>query len=40
MATVAAGAPAEVIVHDYRDYPFHEAGDFQHKPAYTDRLRS
>ncbi len=40
MATVAAGAPAEVVVHGYRDYPYHEAGDFQHKPAYTDRLRS
>lgn len=40
MATVAAGAPVEVVVHDYRDYPFHEAGDFQHKPAYTDRLRT
>ncbi len=40
MATVAAGAPAEVVVHGYRDYPFHEAGDYQHKPAYTERTRT
>ncbi len=37
MAGTAAGAPADVVIHDYRDYPFHEAGDFQHKPAYVDR---
>lgn len=39
MVTVAAGTSAEVVVHDYRDYPFHEAGDFQHKTAYTERRR-
>ena len=38
MATVAAGAPADVVVHPYRDYPYHEAGDFQHKPAYVARV--
>ncbi len=40
MATVAAGAPARVVVHPYREYPYHEAGDFQHKPAYTARSTS
>lgn len=39
MVTTAAGAPAEVTVHTYRDYPYHEAGDFQHKPAYLERAR-
>ena len=37
MATVAAGAPARVTIHGYRDYPYHEAGDFQHKPTYVAR---
>jgi hypothetical protein len=37
MTTRAAGAPADVVVHEYREYPYHEAGDFQHKPAYVDR---
>lgn len=37
MATTAAGAPATVRVHSYRDYPYHEAGDFQHKPAYVQK---
>ncbi len=31
MVTVAAGVPARVEVHGYREYPYHEAGDFQHK---------
>jgi phenylacetate-CoA ligase len=39
MATVAAGAPAEVVIHSYRDYPYHEAGDYQHKPAYVEARR-
>jgi hypothetical protein len=26
-----------VTIHPYREYPFHEAGDFQHKPAYVER---
>ena len=39
MATVAAGAPAEVVIHSYRDYPYHEAGDYQHKPAYVETRR-
>ena len=33
-ASTAAGVEADVVVHCYRDYPFHEAGDFQHKPRY------
>ncbi len=37
MATVAAGAPVQVTIHGYRDYPYHEAGDFQHKPTYVAR---
>ncbi|WP_217923905.1 hypothetical protein [Miltoncostaea oceani] len=37
MVTMAAGAPADIVVHEYREYPYHEAGDFQHKPAYVDR---
>lgn len=38
MTRVVSGAPdARVTVHGYRDYPFHEAGDFQHKPAYVER---
>ena len=41
MTRVVSGAPeARVTVHGYRDYPFHEAGDFQHKPAYVERARS
>jgi phenylacetate-CoA ligase len=39
MVTMAAGAPAEVHIHSYRDYPYHEAGDYQHKPAYIERAR-
>lgn len=37
IVTTAAGAPAEVVVHPYRDYPYHQAGDYQHKPAYVGR---
>ena len=37
MVTVAAGVPARVEVHGYREYPYHEAGDFQHKTAYLER---
>jgi phenylacetate-coenzyme A ligase PaaK-like adenylate-forming protein len=33
----AAGVPARGRVHSYRDYPFHDAGDFQHKPRYLER---
>ncbi len=39
MVTIAAGAPAEVVIHRYRDYPYHEAGDYQHKPAYVESRR-
>lgn len=39
MTTIAAGAPADVLIHHYRDYPFHEAGDYMHKPAYVERTR-
>lgn len=28
------GAPARVVAHDLRSYPYHEAGDFQHKAVY------
>lgn len=34
MAGAAAGVTALVRVHEYREYPFHEAGDFQHKAVY------
>jgi hypothetical protein len=38
MTRVVSGAPdAHVTIHGYREYPFHEAGDFQHKPAYVAR---
>lgn len=40
MTSVAGGVPSDVVVHEYRDYPFHEAGDFQHKPAYVEGHRS
>jgi hypothetical protein len=40
MVTVAAGVPARVEVHDYREYPYHEAGDYQHKTTYIDRSRA
>jgi phenylacetate-CoA ligase len=39
MTTVSAGAPAAVVIHPYRDYPYHEAGDHQHKAAYVARRR-
>lgn len=39
MATIAAGAPADVTIHSYRDYPYHDAGDYQHKPAYVETRR-
>jgi phenylacetate-CoA ligase len=39
VASTAAGVTARVEVHEYREYPFHEAGDFQHKPAYVERTR-
>jgi phenylacetate-CoA ligase len=35
LITGTTGAPARVRIHGYRDYPFHDAGDFQHKPAYV-----
>lgn len=34
-AGAAAGTPVAVIVHGHREYPYHEAGDFQHKPVYV-----
>ncbi len=34
MASTTAGVPALIRVHEYREYPFHEAGDFQHKAVY------
>jgi phenylacetate-CoA ligase len=37
VASGAAGFPAGSRVHSYRDYPFHDAGDFQHKPRYAER---
>lgn len=37
--SAATGRTAAVVVHAYRDYPFHEAGDFQHKPLYLERTR-
>lgn len=40
MVTVAAGVPARVEVHGYREYPYHEAGDFQHKTTYVERPRA
>ncbi len=40
MVTVAAGVPARIEVHGYRDYPYHEAGDFQHKTTYVERQRA
>ena len=30
----ATGVPGQVITHELRDYPFHAAGDFQHKARY------
>ena len=32
-----AGAPADITLHEATSYPFHEAGDYQHKPRYTAR---
>lgn len=32
-----AGAPADITLHEAASYPFHEAGDYQHKPRYTAR---
>ena len=31
----ATGVPGEAIVHGHREYPFHLAGDYQHKPHYA-----
>ena len=39
MTRVVAGVPARVTIHSYREYPYHEAGDFQHKPTYIERAR-
>ena len=36
LLAATAGAAGAVHVHGYRDYPFHEAGDFQHKPRYLE----
>ncbi|MFP5451004.1 MAG: hypothetical protein ACLGG9_04545 [Thermoleophilia bacterium] len=35
LIAATTGAPVQVQIHRYRDYPFHDAGDFQHKPAYV-----
>lgn len=32
--TAVAGAQGSVFAYPHREYPFHEAGDFQHKPVY------
>jgi phenylacetate-CoA ligase len=37
IAAGAASVPARGRVHSYREYPFHDAGDFQHKPRYLER---
>jgi hypothetical protein len=29
------GRPAHVFLHHHREYPFHLAGDYQHKPRYA-----
>lgn len=29
-----SGAPVTMVTHDYHAYPYHEAGDFQHKAVY------
>jgi phenylacetate-CoA ligase len=31
----AAGSAGTVTLHNHREYPFHLAGDFQHKPRYS-----
>jgi phenylacetate-coenzyme A ligase PaaK-like adenylate-forming protein len=36
----AAGAPGRVVLHEHRAYPYHLAGDFQHKPHYHARAGS
>jgi hypothetical protein len=30
----ATGATSRVEVHSHEEYPFHLAGDYQHKPVY------
>jgi phenylacetate-coenzyme A ligase PaaK-like adenylate-forming protein len=32
---VVTGRPAHVFLHHHREYPFHLAGDYQHKPRYA-----
>ena len=34
LTRAVTGAPVRVHAHGYREYPYHEAGDFQHKPVY------
>lgn len=33
---VTGGQPARIEIHASSSYPFHEAGDYQHKPRYTE----
>lgn len=37
LVSAAAGAAGRAELHPLRTYPFHDAGDFQHKPAYARR---
>lgn len=37
LVSAAAGAEGRAELHGLRAYPFHHAGDFQHKPAYAGR---
>jgi hypothetical protein len=32
---VSSGRPGQVFLHHHREYPFHLAGDYQHKPRYA-----
>ncbi|HMM49481.1 MAG TPA: hypothetical protein PKE32_07715, partial [Miltoncostaeaceae bacterium] len=34
IAAAATDAPVTVRLHTYRDYPYHDGGDFQRKPRY------
>lgn len=34
----ATGAPAQVVLHHHREYPFHLAGDYQRKPRYATEV--
>lgn len=32
------GRPGQVLLHHHREYPFHLAGDYQHKPRYVTAM--